>query len=216
MASRLQAGRMLARQLTKKYRYENCAVVALDDGGAMIGAQIATELHCVLTMLQSGEIHLPREPEALAGITSSGVVAYNSEYSSGEIEELSGEYRGLIEQEKLQRMHEMNELVGGTGLISKKLLREHNVILVSDGLKTGFAIDLAVEFLKPIAIEKLIVATPFASLKAVDRMHLLADDLYCLNVIPEYRDTNHYYDKQDVPSHDAVLKTIQEIVLKWK
>lgn len=207
---------MLARQLTKKYRYENCAVVALDDGGAMVGAQIAIELHCVLTMLQSGEIHLPREPEALAGITSSGVVAYNTEYSSGEIEELSGEYRGLIEQEKLQRMHEMNELVGGAGLISKKLLREHNVILVSDGLKTGFAIDLAVEFLKPIAIGKLIVATPFASLKAVDRMHLLADDLYCLNVIPEYRDTDHYYDKQDVPSHDAVLKTIQEIVLKWR
>lgn len=216
MASRLQAGRMLAKQLAAKYRYENCAVVALDDGGAMVGAQIAIELHCVLTMLQSAEIHLPREPNAIAGITSNGVVAYNDHYSSGEISELTGEFRGLIEQEKLLRMHEMNELLGGEGLINKKLLRGHNVILVTDGLKTGFPIDLAVEFLKPIALEKLIVATPFATVQAVDRMHILADELYCLNVIEDYKDTDHYYDKKDVPSHEAVLETIKEVVLKWK
>ncbi len=73
------------------------------------------------------------------------------------------------------------------------------------GCKTGFPIDLAVEFLKPIAIESLIVAVPFASVPAVDRMHVLADDLYCLTVIEDYIDTNHYYDKQDVPDHVVVI-----------
>src|ERR1700727_1681004 len=97
-ASRLQAGRMLAAQLTKKYRYENCAVVALDDGGVMVGAQIASELHCVLMLMLSSEINLPREPDAVAGITVGGTVAYNQRYSQGEIDELVGEYRGLIEQ----------------------------------------------------------------------------------------------------------------------
>ena len=87
---------------------------------------------------------------------------------------------------------------------------------MSDGLKTGFPVDLAAEFLKPIAIEKLIVATPFASVAAVDRMHVLADDLYCLTVITDYIDTNHYYDQQDVPDHETVLKTIEQIVLNWK
>jgi predicted phosphoribosyltransferase len=77
-------------------------------------------------------------------------------------------------------------------------------------------VDLAVEFLKPIATEKLIVAVPFASVQAVDRMHVLADDLYCLNVMEDYIDTDHYYDKQDVPDHETVLKTIEQIILKWK
>ncbi|HVX58021.1 MAG TPA: hypothetical protein VHA37_09960, partial [Candidatus Saccharimonadales bacterium] len=91
LASRVQAGRMLAGQLAKKYRYENCAVVALDDGGVVVGAQIATQLHCVLTLLMSAEITLPREPTAIAGITASGTLSYNHSYSEGEISELAGE-----------------------------------------------------------------------------------------------------------------------------
>jgi putative phosphoribosyl transferase len=215
-ASRVQAGRMLAAQLAKKYRYENCAVMALGDGGAMVGTQIAVQLHCVLTMMDSAEIMLPQEPQAIAGITGGGAVAYNHSYSTGELEELVGENYGFIEQEKLSRMHDLNQLVGSSGTINKELLKGHNVIIVSDGLKTGFVIDLAVEFLKPIAIEKLIVAVPFASVQAVDRMHVLSDDLYCLNVIEDYIDTDHYYDKQDVPDHETVLRTIEQIILKWK
>lgn len=215
-ASRVQAGRMLAAQLDKKYRHENCAVMALNDGGVMVGAQIAVQLHCVLTLLGSAEIMLPREPQAIAGITAGGAVAYNHSYSDSELEEMVGENYGLIEQEKLTKMHDLNHLVGSGGTINKDLLRDHNIIIVSDGLKTGFAVDLAVEFLKPIAIKKLIVAVPFASVPAVDRMHVLADDLYCMNVIEDYIDTDHYYDRHDVPDHETVLKTIEEVIYKWR
>jgi predicted phosphoribosyltransferase len=215
-ASRLQAGRMLASKLVPKYRYENCAVIALNDGGAMVGAQIASQLHCVLTLLESTQIMLPREPEAVAGITASGTVAYNKHYSQGELDELIGENYGFIEQEKLSHMHDMNKLVGSGGTIDKSLLSGRNVIIVNDGLKTGFEVDLAAAFLKPVAYAKMVVAVPFASVQAVDRMHILADDLYCLDVIEDYMETSHYYDKQDVPDHATVLKTIEEIILKWQ
>lgn len=207
---------MLATQLTEKYRYENCAVLALGDGGVMVGAQIAIELHCVLTMLASAEIKLPREPQPIAGITAGGEVAYNRDYSESELAELVGENYGLIEQEKLTEMHNLNRLLGSAGTVDKKFLKGHDIIIVSDGLKTGFEVDLAVEFLKPVAIEKLIVATPLASVSAVDRMHVLADDLYCLNVVEDYIETSHYYDQNDVPDHKTVLETISNIVLKWK
>jgi putative phosphoribosyl transferase len=216
LASRVQAGRMLAAQLVEKYRYENCAVVALDDGGVMVGAQIATQLHCVLTLLMTAEIKLPREPTAIAGITASGTLSYNHSFSEGEINELAGENFGYIEQQKLLQMHDMNRLVGGVGTINRELLRGHNVIVVTDGAKTGFSIDLAYEFLKPINIEKLIFAVPFSSVEAVDRMHVLADDLYCLNVVEDYRDTDHYYDKKDVPDHATILKTIEHVIINWK
>jgi predicted phosphoribosyltransferase len=215
-ASRQQAGRMLANQLVEKYRYENCAIIALTDGAAVIGIEIASRLHCTLTLLTNAEIKLPREPVALAGITASGAVAYNRAYSPSEIDEMTSEYYGLIEQEKLSRMYEMSALMGSKGSADTRLLEGHNVIVVSDGLSTGFPIDLAAEFLKPIAIKKLIVATPFASVPAVDRMHVVADELYCLSVIEDYIDTNHYYNKQDVPDHETVLKMIENIVLKWK
>jgi putative phosphoribosyl transferase len=215
-ASRFQAGRLLAEQITEKYRYENCAVMALGDGGVMVGAQIAAQLHCVMMLLETAEIFLPREPQAIAGMTPGGAVAYNSSYSQGEIDELVGENYGLIEQEKLTQMRQLNELLGSAGLVNKRLLSGHNVIVVSDGLKTPFPVELAAEFLKPVDIASLVAAVPFASVPAVDRLHVLADDLYCLSVIPDYIDTDHYYDKQDVPDHATVLKTIEHIVMNWK
>ena len=215
-ASRVQAGRMLSAKLAPKYRYENCAVVALGDGGVMVGAQIATQLHCILTLLMSAEIKLPQEPTPVAGITPSGTLAYNHDYSEGALSDLVEENNGYIEQQKLVKMHDLNRLVGSGGTINRGLLKGHNIIIVSDGLKTGFEVDLISEFLKPISIEKLIVATPFASVPAIDRMHVLADDLYCLNVITDYVDTDHYYDKQDVPDHQIVLKTIEKIILEWQ
>ncbi len=207
---------MLANQLIGKYRYENCAVVALDDGGVMVGAQIAASLHCVLSLLLNEEITLPRELDAIAAISQDGSVSYNNTYSPGELDELIGEYYQYIEQEKLTRLHNLNRVLGSGKTVDTRLLAGRNIILVSDGLASGFAIDIAAEFLKPIPTEKLIVATPLASVKAVDRLHVLADEIYCLSVVENYMPTDHYYDQRDVPPHDKIVQIIEQITLNWR
>jgi hypothetical protein len=45
---------------------------------------------------------------------------------------------------------------------------------------------------------------------------VLADELCCLNVLADYQDTNHYYDTNDVPDHETVIKTIEQIILNWR
>lgn len=214
--SRAEAGYKLANEIVKKYQGQSCAVVALSDGGVVVGAQIAMQLHAVLMMLLSQPIQLPRETDAVAGITADGAFTYNQKYSPGEIEEMMGEFRSFIEQEKMQKMQEMHQETGKGILIRKELLKNHIVILVSDGLSSGFSLDIALEFLKPIPITKLVVATPFASVQAVDRMHVLADDIYCLNVIEDYISTEHYYDLQDVPDHERIVQTVEKLVANWE
>lgn len=214
-ASRVDAGKKLAELIAKKYEGKPCAVVGLSDGGVMVGAQIAIKLHCVLTMLMSEPIELPRETEAIGGVSQNGSFSYNTAYSPGELEELLGEYHSLVEQEKLQKIQDLHRLEGRRGLIRRDLLKDHVVILVSDGLSSGFSLDIAAEFLKPIKIARLIVATPLASVQAVDRMHILADEIFCLSVLQEYISTDHYYDTQDVPKHDQVVKTVDQIVTHW-
>ena len=214
-ASRMQAGRVLASQIAPKYADQDCAVIALSDGGVVVGAQIAVELHCVLTMLLAEEIELPRELTAIAGITQDGTFGYNEAYSSGEIDEMVSEYRGAIEQQKLEKLHSMHRSMGRGSLISKELIQHRHIILVSDGLRTGFALDLALHYLKRISLQSVIVAVPFAAVSAVDRMHILADDIYCLNVLENYISTDHYYDTQDVPEHEIVLQTVGQIISEW-
>ncbi|MDB5166075.1 MAG: hypothetical protein JWM37_147 [Candidatus Saccharibacteria bacterium] len=215
-SSRVEAGQLLAEQLATKYRFENSATIALDDGGVMIGAQIAAHLHTSLSMLLADQINLPMETLAIGGIGQDGSFTYNSTLSHIEIEEYVSEYYGYLEQEKLQKMHHMNELLGSGGLIRKDMLRGHNVILVSDGLMDPMSLDLAFAFLKPVRTTKVIVATPVATVQAVDRMHVLADEIFCLNVIDSGLPKEHYYDQKDVPDHATIVKTLEEIILKWR
>lgn len=215
-ASRVQAGRTLAAKLKDKYRYENCAVVALNDGGVIVGAQIAAELHCVLQMLLTKEVTLPRETYGIGSISSSGAFNYNPDLSDGEVAEMQSEFRGYIEEQKLTKMHEMNTLLGSGGLMRRDLLQGHNVILVADGLRGGAQLAAAELFLKPLKIERLIVATPLADMKALDTIHVMADEIHCLDVVDSTFELNHYYDSNDMPDHDTIVKTIENIVFQWK
>jgi putative phosphoribosyl transferase len=215
-ASRIQAGRMLASQIIERYGGQECALIALSDGGVVVGAQIAQALGAVINLMLADEISLPREIEAVAGITQDGAFSYNQSFSQGEIDEMVGEYRGLIEQEKLEKLHAMHRSVGDGVIIREDLVQDRNVILVSDGLKSGFSLDLAIEYLKPVPVRKLIVATPFASVPAVDRMHILVDDIFCLNVLEDYISTDHYYDNNDMPDHSQVITAVKKILENWK
>lgn len=214
-ASRMQAGRMLSERIAKKYDGKDCAVVAMSDGGVMVGVQIAVKLQCVLTMLLVDEIELPRENVSIAGISQDGTFSYNKMYAEGEIDELVTEFRGVIEQQKIEKLHHMHEQLGHSELIRRDLLRDKNVILVSDGIANPFALDLAIDYLKPIRIKKLIVATPMSTTNAVDRMHVLADDIICLSVPENFMNVDHYYDKPDVPSHDVVISSVAQVVKNW-
>jgi len=216
-ASRTAAGKTLAERIAKQHAAEACAVVALSDGGVMVGMQIALKLRAPLCLLLVEPIDLPREGAPIGGISEDGSFAYNGLYSPSEIEELVGEYHTYIEDLKEAKLSQIHKLLGPGDLIRKDLLAGRTVILVSDGLSSGFSLDVAAEFLKTVDIEKLIIATPLASVPAVDRMHVLGDEIHCLTVIQDYITTDHYYDtRNDVPPHDTIVKTIEHIVQLWK
>lgn len=215
-ASRTAAGKLLAEQIAKKHTGESCAVIGLSDGSVMVGAQVALKLHALLSMMLVEPIELPREGLPLGGISEDGSFAYNGLYSPGEIEELVSEYRSYIEEEKETKLSQMHRLLGAGGLIRKDLLVGKTIILISDGLSSGFSLDVAAAFLKTINYKKLIIATPLASVPAVDRMHILGDEIYCLTVVQDFITTDHYYDTRDVPPHDMIVKTIEQIQEHWK
>lgn len=212
--NRADAGRKLAAKL-EPYASQNVAVVALSEGSVIVGAQIAMQLHANLMLMLTDSIYLPGEPDAIAMLSSTGTFAYNNMFSTGQLEELATEFRGTIDQQRMEKMHHLHKLVGRDGEIRKDYLRHHVVILVSDGLPSGFSLDVAAEFLKSVAIKRLIIATPIASVPAVDRMHLVGDEICCLSVLPNYMGTNHYYEDNTIPSIEDLFKIVKNISLNW-
>lgn len=214
--SREQAGRILAAELVERYRFEDCAVVALSDGAVVVGEQIAEALHCVLTMLLVEEIDVPGEGLSFGGVSQNGGFTYNGMFSVGEMEYYTSEYHGYLEEQKRLAFQKLNRLLGDGGVIDNELLRDRFVIIVSDGLDTGASLDVAVDFLKPIRIKKLVVATPVSTIQAVDKLHVLADELHILDVKTNFMGVNHYYEKNDIPSHEDTIAKINKIVLNWR
>lgn len=98
--SRSQAGQIIADSIFERYRYENCVVVALNDGGVLVGEQIAIALHCLLTLLVVEDIQIPGEGISFGAVSQSGELTYNESLSSGEIDEYNSEYHGFLEEKK--------------------------------------------------------------------------------------------------------------------
>lgn len=214
--SRIHAGQQLAADLFPRYRYENCAVVALSDGGVVVGEQIASALHCVLTMLLIENIEIPGENLSFGSISEGGNFSFNSEVSRAEMEEYTTEYHGYFEEQKRISFQHINRLLGDGGLIDHDMLRDHTIILVNDGFDKTSIIDAAIDFLKPIRIARLVIVGPVASSEAIDKLHVAADELHILDVKANYFDTNHYYNQNEIPSHEETIDKINKIVLNWR
>ncbi len=214
--SRAHAGALLAQQLVQRYRYENCAVVALSDGSVLVGEQIAEALHCILTMLLIEQIEVPGESMNFGGVSESGGFTYNGMFSAGEVDEYTSEFHGYLDEQKREAFQRINRLLGDGGLIDHDMLRDHTVILVADGIDNGAAIDVAMDFLKPIRTQRVVVATPVATVPAVDKLHLAADELHILDVKENFMGIDHYYEDNSVPSHEETIAKINQIVLNWR
>lgn len=212
--NRADAGRQLALKL-ERFKNHNISVVAMSEGAAIVGAQIAMRLHGNLMLLLTQNIYLPGEIDPIASMSSAGSFTYNNMFTAGQLEEMTSEYHQHIESQKIEKRHELNMLVGHQGAIRPEYLRHHVVILAFDGLSSGLSLDTAASFLKTISIKRLVIATPIASVAAVDRMHMVGDELYCLSTLSNYIETNHYYDDNTVPPLQDLFRMMANISLNW-
>lgn len=213
--SRSQAGQLLAAQLYDAYRYENSIVLALNDGAVLIGEQIAARLHCGLTMLLTEDIDVPGESLSFGAVSQAGNFTYNAMFSPGEIAEYTSEFHGYLDEKKREAFNRINRLLTDRGVSDRDMLEGRTVILVSDGFDDGAIMAVALDYLKPVRIERLVAAAPVATIEAVDYLHVAVDEIHILDVKENYMGKNHYYDDNTVPTHEETVQKINQIILNW-
>lgn len=215
--SRSHAGVTLAEQLLEQYRYENCAVLALSDGAVLVGEQIAWRLHCVLMLLLSESIEVPGEGVSFGAVAQGGQFTYNSQFTEGQIDGYTSEFYGYLEEQKREANQRLNRLLGDGGIVDKDMLRDRTVILVSDGFSDDLSsLDVALNFLKSIRTERIVVAAPTASVAAIDRLHVIVDEMHILDVKENFMGVNHYFEDNTLPSREDTITKINQIVLNWR
>ena len=113
-------------------------------------------------------------------------------------------------------MHDMHVALAQGGEISPDYFRNRIVIVVTDGAMSSTSFDAVYDFLKPIKYQKLVIATPVATVDAIDKMHIMADDLIVLSAKANPLDVDHYYDNNTLPDNKGTIELLNNIILEWK
>ena len=204
---RPSAGKLLADKLAG-YAKQSCVVLSLSPGGVIVGAQIAMRLHCHLMLLLTENIILPGEYDPIGGLTASSF-SYSDDLTEADIDEIKGEFHNVIDAQRMTKQHKLNRLITSETKITPNDLRDKVIIAVSDGFMDTLPLDVLEDFIKPIRIKRLIIAAPLTNVKALDKMHLLADELVVIDVREDMISVNHHYEENKIPSFKDIVKIIR-------
>lgn len=189
--NRLQAGRALARAL-EHYRGSEAIVLAIPRGGVVVGYEVATELDLDLDVIVPRKIGAPNQPElAIGAIASWG----NHETI---LDEHAVRYLGVspsyIEREAREQLTEINRrLVAYRGTTEPPNVVDRSVLLVDDGIATGYTTRAAALALRKLNASEVILAVPVAPPDSLQAIRTYVTDVVCLETPAPFMAVGYWY-----------------------
>ena len=201
LKDRHEAGRRLAEKL-ENYKSTNAIVLALPRGGVVIGYEIACALSLPLDIITTRKIGHPSNPEyAIGAVDEKGATVFN------ESEIISLDKQWLREETDRQRAEAKRRT---------KLYRQNKkpfnisgktVIVVDDGIATGFTMQLAVKAASKEKPEKIIVAVPVAPAESIREIKEMGvDEIIVLEPTKEFLGSigAHYQKFEQVEDEEVI------------
>lgn len=175
---REDAGRVLAG-LVRASIDKDALVMAIPAGGVPVAASFAAELSLDLSVLVVSKITFPWNPEA-----GYGAVAADGSYQVNK--PLARQYR--LDEKTIQdgidttsaKVKRRQELF--SALIGVTTVNGRSIILVDDGLASGFTIRVAIAAIRKQGADEIFVAVPTGHSSSVTMIASECDRLYCANI----------------------------------
>jgi len=175
---RAQAGECLAQAL-RRFEGTDAMVIAIPSGGVPVGLEISSRLKLPFDLLVVRKIPIP-------GYTESGFGALSLEGDLLLNEPLVRQL-GLSSEEIQEQAAEVREEL----LVRNRIFRQERpwpdvkgraVLLVDDGLASGYTMIAACRFVRRRAPARIVVAVPTASRSTLDLLAEEAEMIVCPNV----------------------------------
>lgn len=173
---RCDAGKMLTKILT---RPNNPIVLAIPSGGVPVGYCLSREFKTSLDIIVVRKVPIPGNPEAGFGaIAPDGFLILNEPL----VKELGLKQDEIMEIAKLRLNEIRSRIIKFRGSREVEKISKKDVILVDDGIASGYTILVAIKSLRKYHPNKIIVAVPTGHDQALHRVSNEADEVYCLNI----------------------------------
>jgi len=177
-ADREDAGRQLG-SLVRKEAGENGLLLAIPSGGVPVAAAMLPFLHWPLDLLLVRKVQIPWNTEAGFGaINLDGDRLFNQRLLDAL--QLSDEEVESQIRKALRTIQKRNELFRSGRPFPD--IAGKNVIIVDDGLASGYTMLAALRYVHRRKPASLTVAVPTGLLETVENIAAQVDRLYCLNI----------------------------------
>lgn len=178
-SNRKEAGVKLAHAL-QKYAGRPCVVLALPRGGVVLGAEIAAALKAPLDLLIPMKIGHPENPEyAIGAVTETGEPVFNPSV----LREAGLDWFNQRVIQKRREAKRRREAYRGKR--SPLPVEGKTVILVDDGIATGWTMRAAIREVRRSKPARVVVAIPVVPGDTAERLRQEVDVLVALD-IPEF------------------------------
>ena len=175
---RVHAGSMLGEGLMK-YSDGRTVVLAIPSGGVPVGRVVADKLTADFDLIVVRKVQVPWDPEAGFGAVAwDGGVQLNESLVSA-LGLNPSQVETCVEKTREEVLRRMRRFRGDKPM---PVLKGRVVILVDDGLASGYTMLVAAGSVKKYAPAKVVVAAPTASQSALDMVARYVDEVVCLNV----------------------------------
>ena len=176
---RFHAGRLLSEKLGQYANRDDTYILAIPAGGVQVAVVVANRLHLPLDLAITRKIHVPWNKEAGFGAISwNGLILLNEPLvaSLG----LSDEDTSRCVAKEKEIIEQRVERFRGNRPFPD--LDNKNVIIIDDGLASGFSMLTTVKAAKQNKIMELIVSVPTAPISAINLLRPHVDQIVCLNI----------------------------------
>jgi predicted phosphoribosyltransferase len=213
-ADRHEAGLVLAEKLAC-YRAAHVVVLAIPNGGVVVGLPIARKLDCPLHLLVVRKLQIPDRPEAGFGsVVCDGSVILNQPLVQRL--NLSSEVIETQRQRALESIRERLALYGRQAQFPD--VKDRTVILVDDGLASGYTMEAAVKVVKKHDPSLVVVAVPTSSMSAYRLLSSRVDKVVCPDVsrLPVFAVADAYRDWRDLEDEEVIALLENQAPMMWK
>jgi len=203
-ADRADAGRRLAL-LLEPLRDGAPVVVGMARGGVAVAAEVAAVLGAPLDVVVVRKLGCPGQPElGLGALGEEGVRIVNERLVQrlGVTDEVIDEVAGRETVELERRRARYRAGRPPTPVAGRP------VVVVDDGLATGFTARAAVEVMRRRRAGRVVVAVPVGSPGAVASLEAVADEVVCVETAGEFFGISEWYRDFHQVSDDEVARLL--------
>lgn len=173
---RSEAGQSLARHLADYAHKDNVLVLGLPRGGVPVGDEVARALGVPLDVFLVRKLGLPDQREIAMGAIASGGAKLLDDELIAEKKLSPQQVAAIVARETLELARREALYRAGRPPVNA---RGQTVILVDDGVATGYTMRVAVLALRQLQPAELVVAIPVGAPETCELLASAADKVIC-------------------------------------